>query len=130
MESAELKNPLELYDKYPFELSGGMLQRVMIASAIVTCPRLLILDEPTTALDVTTQAEIIDLLRRLNRDRGTTMIFISHDLGLIKKLCRRVAVMRSGEIVEMGDTERVFTAPEHEYTRLLISSIPEGRRRR
>ncbi|MGX8699366.1 MAG: ABC transporter ATP-binding protein [bacterium] len=126
---AQLPDPEAIYDKYPFHLSGGMLQRVMLASALVTEPSLLILDEPTTALDVTTQAEIVALLRRLNKETGLTMLFISHDLSLVRKLCPRAAVMRRGKIVEMGETEALFLSPREDYTRTLVASIPKGRRK-
>ena len=124
MELAELDHPEELYDKYPHELSGGMRQRVMIASAIVLRPQLLIADEPTTALDVTIQAEILKTLKEINKKEGTTILFISHDLGVIRHLCSRVIVMRQGKVVETGDVEEVFHHPKEEYTKRLIASRP------
>ncbi len=120
----ELPDPEGVYNKYPHELSGGMLQRAMIAAAIVTRPRLLLLDEPTTALDVTIQAQILELLRRLNREMGMSILFISHNLNVVRKLCTRVAVMEKGLIVETGDTQQVFYDPRADYTRRLIAAIP------
>ena len=130
MDEAELPNPEKLYDKYPHELSGGMRQRVMIAAALVLEPKLLIADEPTTALDVTIQAQIIDLLKKINREDGTAILFISHDLGVVRKLCSRVVVMNHGKIVEEGDTEEVFRNPKEDYTKLLIASRPTRIKRR
>jgi len=124
MADVELPDPEALYDKYPHELSGGMRQRVMIASAIVRDPWLLIADEPTTALDVTVQAQILQLLRKINKAKNTAILFISHDLGVVRKLCSRVVVMKSGDIVEEGPVEQVFLNPQHEYTKLLIASRP------
>ena len=121
---AELNDPESLYDKYPHELSGGMRQRVMIASALVLRPQLLIADEPTTALDVTIQAEILKTLKEINRKEGTAILFISHDLGVIRSLCHRVVVMQDGEIVEEGEVNQVFYHPREEYTKRLISSRP------
>lgn len=121
---AELDEPKEVYDKYPHELSGGMLQRAMIAGAIITNPKLLLADEPTTALDVVVQAQILDLLKRLNEKHKMAILFISHDLNVVRKICNRVIVMKQGEIVEMGDAESVFANPKHEYTRELIEAIP------
>ncbi len=121
---AELDDPESLYDKYPHQLSGGMRQRVMIAAAIVLRPQLLIADEPTTALDVTIQAEILNTLREINRKAGTSILFISHDLGVIRHLCQRVIVMQKGRIVEEGPVEQVFYHPEADYTKRLIASRP------
>ena len=104
LEDVELPDPEALYNKYPHELSGGMLQRSMIAAAIVARPSLLLLDEPTTALDVTIQAQILELLKKLNRKHGMSMLFISHNLNVVRKLCKRVAVMQRGVIVEEGST--------------------------
>lgn len=124
LEAAELPNPEEVYEKYPHELSGGMCQRAMIAAAIAAKPRLLLLDEPTTALDITIQSQILELLKRLNKKYGMSMLFISHDLNVVRKLCGRVAVMQRGVIVEEGDTQQVFHHPQHEYTQKLIAAIP------
>ena len=127
MALAELDRPAEICEKYPHELSGGMLQRAMIAAAIVTRPKLLLLDEPTTALDVTVQAQIVALLRRLNRELGISMLFISHDLSVVRRLCARAAVMCRGRLVEQGETEEIFRRPRAEYTRRLIAAIPTWR---
>ena len=124
MEIAELDRVEELYNKYPFELSGGMLQRVMIAAAIITKPSLLVADEPTTALDVTLQGQILELLKKLNKQYGMSILFISHNLHVVRKLCSRVAVMQRGKIVEAGETEQILHAPQHEYTKELIAAIP------
>ncbi len=124
MTEVELPDPEAVYNKYPHELSGGMLQRSMIAAAIVNRPGLLILDEPTTALDVTIQAQILKLLAKLNREHGITMLFISHNLNVVRKLCGRVAVMQRGLIVEEGNTDDVFFRPQHPYTQHLIACIP------
>ena len=124
LRDVDLSNVEELYNKYPHQLSGGMLQRVMIAAAIVSEPKLLLADEPTTALDVTIQAQILELLQRLNRERGMSILFISHNLNVVRKLCSRVAVMEKGLIVEQGDTEQVFRNPQAPYTQRLIAAIP------
>lgn len=129
LEAVELPDAASVYGKYPHELSGGMLQRAMIAAAIVIRPRLLLLDEPTTALDVTIQAQILDLLKKLNRESGVSMLFISHNLNVVRKLCGRVAVMQRGVLVEEGDTDRVFYHPQHPYTQRLIAAIPTRGRR-
>jgi oligopeptide/dipeptide ABC transporter ATP-binding protein len=119
-----LPDPPRLVRAYPHELSGGMCQRVMIAVAMICGPGLLIADEPTTALDAVIQAQIIELIKDLNEKRGTAVLFISHDLSVIKRLCRRVLVMYAGKIVESGKVEDVFIRPLHEYTRGLVGSIP------
>ena len=124
MELAELDDPESLYDKYPHQLSGGMRQRVMIASAIVLRPQLLIADEPTTALDVTIQAEILNTMKEINRKEGTSILFISHDLGVVRHLSQRVVVMQKGCIVEEGPVDQVFFHPQQEYTKRLIASRP------
>ncbi len=124
MSDVELPNPEITYRKYPHELSGGQQQRAMIAAAIITRPSLLLLDEPTTALDVTIQAQILELLKKLNRETGISMMFISHNLNVVRKLCSRVAVMQRGLIVENGSTDDVFFRPQHPYTKHLIESIP------
>ncbi len=128
LEKVELKNPERVYEQYPGELSGGMRQRVMIASAMICKPRILIADEPTTALDVTIQAQIVKLLKRLNETEKTAILFISHDLSLVGSLCRRVMVMQSGKVVEGGLTEEIFHHPKEEYTRQLIEAIPRCER--
>jgi peptide/nickel transport system ATP-binding protein len=124
MESLGLPEPEKLLRLYPHQLSGGMCQRVMIALAMIAGPRLLIADEPTTALDVSVQAQILELLGKINRETGTSIIFISHDLSVINRICHRVLVMYSGKLVEEGTVEEVFTRPCHEYTRGLLGSLP------
>ncbi len=109
---------------YPHEFSGGMRQRVMIAMALITKPELLIADEPTTALDVTVQAQIVELIKKMQRELGMAVIFITHDLGVISGLCNRVQVMYAGKVVETGDTRTIFYQPKHPYTRALQRSIP------
>ncbi|MBV9783949.1 MAG: ABC transporter ATP-binding protein [Acidisphaera sp.] len=120
----KLPDPERVMDAYPHQLSGGQQQRVVIAMALLPEPRLLLLDEPTTALDVTVEAGIIDLLNGLRRSRGTAMLFISHNLGLVGQLCERVAVMYSGELVETGSVADMFATPRHPYTMGLFSCIP------
>ena len=129
LRDVDLPAPEEIYRKYPHECSGGQLQRVMIAAAIVTDPHLLLLDEPTTALDVTVQAQILALLRRLNQERGISMLLISHNLQVVRRICSRVAVMQRGHVVEEGAPEQLFTAPQHPYTAELINAIPRRVRR-
>ena len=111
-------------EAYPHELSGGMAQRVMIAMALACLPELLIADEPTTALDVTIQAQILDLIRELRKNMGTSVILITHDLGVVAEMCERVAVMYAGEIVEQAEVQDLFDKPLHPYTLGLIGSIP------
>jgi len=120
-ESVHLREPDLVYEQYVHELSGGMLQRVLIATAIALQPDVLIADEATTALDVTVQAEILDLLEELKERDGLSLVLVSHDLAVIAQLCDEVVVMRSGEIIEHGAAEHVLHAPTHEYTKLLIS---------
>lgn len=124
MAQAELSEPEKVYKKYPHELSGGMLQRAMIAAAIISRPKLLLADEPTTALDVTIQAEILSLLRRLNMEHNMAILLISHDLHVVRRLCSRVAVMQQGQIVEEGLVEDIFKNPQHPYTKKLLDAIP------
>lgn len=119
---AELKHPEKLLDDYPHHLSGGMRQRVMIAMAMINRPRLLIADEPTTALDAVTEREIVGLIGRLAKENHTAVIFISHDLGILRELCDRVMIMKDGRIVESGSAARIFEAPEKEYTKQLMQA--------
>ena len=126
--AVELPDPEAVYNKYPHELSGGMIQRAMIAAAMLSHPKLLLLDEPTTALDVTIQAQILELLKRLNKTYGMSMLFISHNLNVVRKLCTRVVVMQRGVLVEV-DTDTVFHHPKEEYTRQLIAAIPTRHRK-
>ncbi len=126
MADAELPDPETLYRKYPHELSGGMLQRVMIAAAIISEPDLLICDEPTTALDVTIQEGILTLLKKINQEKGTGILFISHNLHVVRKLCTRVAVMCKGELIEEGPVDQVFFHPQQDYTTALDVTIQEG----
>lgn len=125
LEDVELKDPEQICKKYPHELSGGMRQRVMIASAMIMTPKILIADEPTTALDVTVEEQIIKLLKDLCKKRRTSILFISHDLSLVRKLCERVLVMQNGYLVEQGRVEEIFEHPKEEYTKLLIEAIPK-----
>ncbi len=121
-----IREPEKRLKAYPHELSGGQRQRVMIAMALANRPELLIADEPTTALDVTVQAQILELLRRLKGEHGMSMLFITHDLGIVRKIADRVCVMTKGRIVETGPVEQVFTDPQHDYTRHLLASEPRG----
>lgn len=125
LEDVELDNPEEIYDMYPHQLSGGMRQRVMIAAAMIMEPKLLIADEPTTALDVVVQAQLMKLFLKLNRTKKMGILFISHDLGLISKICTRVLVMKDGKLVESGSVEDIFENSKEEYTKDLIDSIPK-----
>ncbi|NNE89775.1 MAG: ABC transporter ATP-binding protein [Silicimonas sp.] len=120
----QVPNPAKLMDRYPHELSGGMRQRVMIAQALACNPDLLIADEPTTALDVTVEARILELIRDLQKRRRSSVLYISHDLSLVKRICDRVAVMYAGRVVEIGPTAEVFRNPRHPYTRGLMAAVP------
>ena len=130
MEKVGLPDPPTTYEKYPHQLSGGQRQRAMIAAAFIIDPKLLLADEPTTALDVTVQAQILELLKRINVNRGIGILFISHNLHVVRKLCTRVAVMQGGTIVETGPTEEVFRNPQDEYTKRLIAAIPTREKRK
>lgn len=112
-------------DNYPHQMSGGMNQRVMVAMAIACQPRLLIADEPTTALDVTIQAQVMDLLSRLQREQGLSLVLITHDLAVVAEMARRVAVMYAGQVVETGPVDTLFSRPRHPYTAALLAALPE-----
>lgn len=127
LKDVELKDAEAIYRAYPHELSGGMRQRVMIAAAIICEPKLLIADEPTTALDVTIQAQIVSLLKRISRAKNMGILFISHDLSLVRQLCSRIVVMKDGYIMESGEAEQIFSKPSADYTKQLIGAIPQIR---
>ena len=124
LEQVRIARPRERYHAYPFELSGGMCQRVVIALALACRPQLLIADEPTTGLDVTTQKAVMDLVVELTRERGMSTILITHDLGLAAAYCDRVMVMEKGHVVETAPSETIFKAPSHAYTRKLMRATP------
>lgn len=124
LKEVELADAERVYRQYPHELSGGMRQRVMIAAAMICEPKLLIADEPTTALDVTIQAQILDLLREIQKKLGTATVFVTHDLGVVARIADRVAVMYAGKIVEIGTVDEIFYDPRHPYTWGLLRSIP------
>ncbi len=130
LERVGIPNPAQRYAEYPFQFSGGMRQRVMIAIALSCDPLLLIADEPTTALDVTVQAQLLDLVKDLQRERGMSVIWITHDLGVVAELCERVAVMYAGYIVEQASAKEIFFNPQHRYTSLLLRSLPSLERER
>ncbi len=123
MKKVGIANAEKRYDQYPHEFSGGMLQRALIAMALVCRPKLLIADEPTTALDVTIQAQILELMKELQKDFGMSILFITHDLGIVARMCDRVAVMYLGRIVESASAEEIYANPQHPYTRGLIGSV-------
>jgi len=129
LEDVRLPDPPAIIDAYPFRLSGGQRQRVMIAMALALGPSLLIADEPTTALDVTTQMQILRLIRALQARRGTGVLFITHDFGVVAEIADRVAVMQHGRVVEQGEAKAVLNAPSHPYTRALVAAVPHGRAR-
>jgi oligopeptide/dipeptide ABC transporter ATP-binding protein len=126
LDKVGIADPAQRARSYPHQLSGGMRQRVMIAMALAGEPKLLIADEPTTALDVTIQAQVVDLLRQLQKEEGIGIIFVTHDLGLVADLCDRVAVMYAGQIVETASTEELFARPAHPYTEGLLASTPSA----
>ncbi len=128
MEQVGLPDPETTYRKYPHQLSGGQRQRAIIASAMVIHPKLLVCDEPTTALDVTVQKQILELLRELSEEYNVGILLISHDMTVVRRLCEDVAVMHKGRIVERGLTEEIFRNPQDEYTRQLIAAIPTRKR--
>lgn len=125
LELVGINEPTKRLKQYPHELSGGMRQRVMIAIALACEPKLLIADEPTTALDVTIQAQILELMQELRKKLGMSIIMITHDLGVVASMCERIAVMYAGHIVEYGTADEIFYEPKHEYTKGLIKSIPK-----
>ena len=124
LREVNIRNPHQVMRQYPFELSGGMQQRVMIAIALLCDPKLLIADEPTTALDVTIQAQIIQILKRLQKQRSMAMIYITHNFGIVAELCDRVSVMYGGYILEQGTTDDIFYNTAHPYTKMLLKTIP------
>jgi peptide/nickel transport system ATP-binding protein len=121
----ELPDPAGIYDRYPHQLSGGQRQRVVIAAALIAEPELIVLDEPTTALDKTVESQVLDLVSRLQKRAGTTLIYVSHDLNVIARMCERVLVMKGGKVLEDGPTSTVFTQPRTDYARTLIAAIPK-----
>jgi peptide/nickel transport system ATP-binding protein len=126
LQRVQIRNPQQRVDAYPFELSGGMCQRVVIAMALACRPRILIADEPTTGLDVTTQRAVMELIRELTREHAMATILITHDLGLAGEYCDRVAIMQKGVIVEAGSARQIFQSPQHPYTRRLVRATPHG----
>jgi oligopeptide/dipeptide ABC transporter ATP-binding protein len=124
-----IPDPAERFHHFPHQFSGGMRQRIMIAMAILLEPALLIADEATTALDVTLEAQVLELLKRLRRERGTSILFISHDLGVVSQVCDRVIVMYAGRTVEEGDVVSLFERPLHPYTRALLAAVPSRKQR-
>ncbi|MGM1034365.1 MAG: staphylopine uptake ABC transporter ATP-binding protein CntD [Bacillota bacterium] len=122
MESVMLKNPIEIMNKYPHQLSGGMLQRIMIALALVLEPDIIIADEPTTALDTISQFEVVEQFIKLRERMGCSMIFVSHDLGVVRAIADEVLVMKDGEIIERKKSKTIFSEPEHDYTKYLVST--------
>ncbi len=125
LEKVGIPDAKERADHYPHQLSGGQRQRVGIAMALANDPDIIIADEPTTALDVTVQARILELLRDLQRERGMALLFITHDFGVVSEICDRVAVMKDGVIVETGTAKAVLANPQHSYTKRLITCVPE-----
>lgn len=124
MEEVGIPSPMDRYAAYPHQFSGGMQQRALIAIALACEPQLLLADEPTTALDVTIQAQILDLMRRINRDHGTAIIMVTHDLGVAAEFCSTIAVMYAGQVVERGSTDQVIGNPQHPYTQGLLACRP------
>jgi oligopeptide transport system ATP-binding protein len=128
LELVRIPDPARRIDAYPHEMSGGQRQRVMIAMALANNPDVLIADEPTTALDVTVQAQILELLADLQKRLGMSIVFITHDLGVVRRFADRTYVMKRGEVVESGQTADIFAAPKHPYTQMLIDAEPTGRK--
>jgi peptide/nickel transport system ATP-binding protein len=126
LEKVGISRSRNIMNEYPHQLSGGMRQRVMIAMALACNPKLLIADEPTTALDVTIQAQILELLRNINRDFKTSILFITHDLGVVSEMCDRVIVMYAGQVIESGPVDEILRNPSHPYTKGLLNSVPKA----
>ncbi|TGR07987.1 ABC transporter ATP-binding protein [Mesorhizobium sp. M4B.F.Ca.ET.190.01.1.1] len=124
LDEVQIRDPERVLKSYPHELSGGMRQRVLIAAAFAAEPRLIVADEPTTALDVTVQKQILRLIAQLQRDHGTAILFVTHDLGVVAKISQKVSVLYAGKVVEEADTAELFAAPRHPYTRALIAATP------
>jgi len=123
LERVGIQNPQRTFDSYPHQISGGMAQRVLIAGAVASRPKLLIADEPTTALDVTVQAEILDLLRDLQAELNMAVLLVTHNFGVVADICDRIAVMQNGQVVESGTALELFREPKHPYTQMLLGSI-------
>ena len=130
LSKVKLPNPKQIAESYPHELSGGMQQRVMIAMALAGNAKMLIADEPTTALDVTIQAQILQLIKDIQKENGMSVLLITHDLGVVAETCDRVAVMQSGKIVEESTVDKIFSNPDHPYTKSLLDAIPKGGKKR
>ena len=124
LEEVNIREPARVFRSYPHELSGGMRQRVLIAAAFAAEPKLIVADEPTTALDVTVQKQILKLIAEMQRRHGTALLFVTHNLGVVAKICQRVSVLYAGRVVEETDVETLFRAPAHAYTRALIAATP------
>jgi peptide/nickel transport system ATP-binding protein len=124
LEEVQIREPARVFKSYPHELSGGMRQRVLIASAFAAEPKLIVADEPTTALDVTVQKQILKLIAEMQRRHGTALLFVTHNLGVVAKICQRVSVLYAGKIVEQTDVASLFRAPAHPYTRALMAATP------
>jgi peptide/nickel transport system ATP-binding protein len=124
LDEVHIRSPRRVIDSYPHELSGGMRQRVLIAAAFAAEPRLIVADEPTTALDVTVQKQILRLIAEMQRERGTAILFVTHDLGVVAKISQKVSVLYAGMVVEESDTASLFAAPRHAYTRALMAATP------
>ena len=130
LSKVKLPNPGQIAKSYPHELSGGMQQRVMIAMALAGKAKMLIADEPTTALDVTIQAQILQLIKDIQKEQNMSVLLITHDLGVVAETCEKVAVMYKGQIVEEASVDDIFTNPQHEYTKALLNAIPKGGKER
>jgi peptide/nickel transport system ATP-binding protein len=124
LEEVHIRDAQDVLHRYPHELSGGMRQRVLIATAFACEPRLIVADEPTTALDVTVQKQILRLIRELQQKHGTALLFVTHDLGVVAKICNAVSVLNAGTIVEQAPVAEIFSRPRHAYTRALFAATP------